>query len=46
MNDATQARLTSIALTGRVLGTLLSLSPDAAENRPLFAALAAPGWID
>ncbi|QWA13058.1 Tat proofreading chaperone DmsD [Sodalis ligni] len=46
MTKTTQARLSHIALTGRVLGTWLSLSPDGAENRPLFAAMAAPGWID
>ncbi len=45
MNKTTQARLSQIALTGRVLGTLLSAPPDGAESRSLFAAMAAPGWI-
>jgi len=46
MTDATQLRLAQIALSGRVLGKLLSASPDDGESRSLLTAMADPGWVD
>ncbi|WP_213991672.1 Tat proofreading chaperone DmsD [Sodalis sp. dw_96] len=46
MTNTKHVRLPQIALTGRVLGKLLSASPDDGECRSLLAALADPGWTD
>ncbi len=46
MTVPTQLRLSQIALSGRVLGKLLSASPDDRECRSLLTAMADPRWIE
>ncbi|XBS71393.1 Tat proofreading chaperone DmsD [Acerihabitans sp. KWT182] len=46
MTETIQGRLPQIAFTGRVLGQLLSASPDDEACRPLLTALGDVAWLD